>query len=50
MKVIDLTQYRARKLIETLEKRVGQLALSPKIGSINEMKTCFREWLRMTNH
>lgn len=48
MKVIDLTLYRSRKLIETLEKRVGQLALSPKVGSISEMKTCFREWLKMT--
>jgi len=47
MKVIDLQLYRSRRLIEALGKRVGELALSSKVGAVNEMKLCFREWLKV---
>lgn len=46
MKVIDLQQYRNHKAIVALEKRVGQLALVPSVGSVREMKHCFKEWLK----
>jgi hypothetical protein len=46
MKVIDLQIYRNRRAIEVLEKRIGQLALVPGVGSVREMKQCFKQWLR----
>jgi hypothetical protein len=49
MKVIDLQLYRNRKAIEALEKRIGQLALAPRVGSVREMKTCFSKWLKASN-
>jgi len=47
MKVIDLQLYRSRRAIEGLEKKIGELAMVPKVGSARELKTCFKEWLRM---
>jgi len=49
MKVIDLQIYRSARQIEELEKRVGQLALTAKVGSVREMKLCFKEWLMRVN-
>lgn len=50
MKVIDLQIYRNRKMVEGLEKRIGQLALTPSVGSVREMKQCFKQWLIAQNY
>ena len=47
MKVIDLQTFRYKKQAELLEKRIGEISLSPKIGSVHEIKVCFREWLKV---
>ena len=47
MKIIDLQFYRSRKAIMELEKKIGQLALTQKIGTANEMKICLREYLKI---
>ncbi len=47
MKVVDLQLYRSRKAVEELEKKLGQLALVPTVGSVREMKLCFKEWLQV---
>jgi hypothetical protein len=47
MKVVDLQLYRSRRVIEALEKKIGELAMVPKVGSVRELKTCFKEWLKM---
>jgi hypothetical protein len=49
MKVVDLSFYRTRRIIENLEKRIGELAFAPKIGAVREMKICFKEWLKMNS-
>jgi hypothetical protein len=46
MKLYDLSIYRNRKVVEDLERRVGELALENKLGSVREMKLCFKEWLK----
>lgn len=46
MKVIDLNQFRAKKAIKDLEKRIELNALYPVKGSVREIKRCFTEWLR----
>ena len=45
MKVIDIQPYILRKRIEEIEKNIGQLALAHDAGSVQKMKTCFKEWL-----
>ena len=47
MKIVELQLYRSRKAILELERKLGQLALTPRVGSIREMKTCFKQWLKM---
>jgi hypothetical protein len=47
MKVIDLNLYRTRKAIIALEEKIGRLALSPGSGTVREMKSCFKEWLKV---
>jgi len=47
MKIVDLSLYRTRRTIENLEKRIGELAITPEIGVVRKMKTCFKEWLKM---
>jgi len=49
MKIVDLNRYRTRRTIEKLEKRIGELAITPQIGVVREMKTCFKEWLKMNS-
>lgn len=49
MKVIDLAQYRSRKILENLEKKVGESVSVAKAGSVGVMKTCFKEWLERRN-
>jgi hypothetical protein len=49
MKVIDLQFYRTKKTVEALEKRIGRLALESGVGSVREMKTCFKEWLKISS-
>jgi hypothetical protein len=46
MKVIDLQIYRNKKAIEALEKRISEHALQSRAGSVKEIKTCFREWIK----
>jgi hypothetical protein len=47
MKIIDLGMYRTRRVIENLEKRIGELASTPTIGAVRQMKICFKEWLKI---
>ena len=47
MKVIDIQSFRNKKQAELLEKRIGEISLSPKIGSVHEIKVCFKEWLKV---
>jgi len=47
MKVVDLYHYRSQKAIRDLEEKVGRLALAAKVGSVMEIKTCFKEWLKL---
>jgi hypothetical protein len=49
MKVIDLQLYRNRKVIESLEKRIGELALSSEIGGVRQIKFYFKEWLKASS-
>jgi hypothetical protein len=46
MKVIDLNQFRARKAIRELERRIELNILYPVKGSAREIKEAFSEWLR----
>jgi hypothetical protein len=49
MKVIDIQIYRNRKTLRLLEQRIGELALTPCLNSGKQMKTCFKEWLKVSN-
>lgn len=51
MKVIDLEQYRDKKLKEALGKKMAELALCPQPGRdcAREMKICFKEWVKTAN-
>lgn len=48
MKVVNLNLYRAKRAIENLEKQIGEIALSPPHGAVNQIKSCFKEWLVKT--
>ena len=49
MKIIDLQLYRNRKIIEGLEKKIGELSLSSEIGGVRQIKYYFKEWLRINS-
>ena len=46
MKVIDLQNYRSRKAIDDLEKKISEHALHSRVGSVSIIKMCFREWIK----
>ena len=48
MKVIDIQIYRNKKILENLEKRIGELSLASKSGVAKEIKTCFKEWIKIS--
>jgi hypothetical protein len=50
MNVIDLTLYRNRKIIEHLEKKIGELSLSSEVGGVRQIKFYFKEWLKVNYH
>lgn len=49
MKVIDIQIYRQRRELRLLEQKIGELALTQGINAGRHMKTCFKEWLRVSN-
>lgn len=46
MKVLDLQLFRIKREQQRLAQRVGTLALESHAGSVREMKTCFKTWLK----
>jgi hypothetical protein len=49
MKVVDIQIYRTKKVIEDLEKKIGELSLSSETGNVRQIKYYFKEWLRVNS-
>ena len=47
MKVIDIEIYRRKRELRRLEEKIGELSLSHRLGSARQIKTCFKEWLKI---
>ncbi len=46
MKVVDIQVFRARKLMRELEKTIEENIRNPSSGSVRQIKTCFKDWLK----
>lgn len=48
MKVVDIATYRRKRELKKLQDKVGELAFYPQTGGMRQIKTAFKDWLKMS--